>query len=423
MSAEQKADEEWTHPPGRSEYFWTPVSMRLLRRLKTSKKNLIAVVGSQGSGKTSLMHALGYELANLSPPLEICCVKWSSREDVETQLRSSSWFQERVYQRYLDSLYDALKNNMGDRLFSQWLETTFGREPSEALAQWEASGRAEPLGNVLSRFKGLVEKRGEIAVEKLALRDPSAAFEKKLGESQRRKGKEVIDTIILEGLRKLHVLFIDLPDYDKPGKGKMGRDLARVQELWDRLQRAKAKTNLVIFFQRELFHGHFFIGKTDVVRLPTLAPQEMVSVYAAKFGSTSPFTDQALLEVARESRGVFRRFLRYIRLCLEYWYDHRARSSVITPAVVSEAIDDPQRFADLELELADMFPASRESRLSAFRVLECVRKNESVPQARIVEEIFDGEARKALKVLSALESYDFIDRSGRPPDRQVILKA
>lgn len=142
------------------------------------------------------------------------------------------------------------------------------------------------------------------------------------------------------------------------------------------------------------------MGKMDVLELPLLTPQEMQRVYTSKFGSTSPspsFTEQAILQIAIESRGVFRRFLKYIRLTLDHWYDRQGGTGPITPGSVAETIAFQQKLDEMEVELMEISPRSRENRFKAVQVLDYVRKSGEAPQRVIIDDLFEGNTGNGLR--------------------------
>lgn len=75
----------------------------------------------------------------------------------------------------------------------------------------------------------------------------------------------------------------------------------------------RAKPNFVIVIQKEMFRDNFLFDKMEKVEL------EMVEAYRKRFKAIDPFTEDALLNLARMSRGIFRRFLRYITLTIRHW--------------------------------------------------------------------------------------------------------
>ena len=82
--------------------------------------------------------------------------------------------------------------------------------------------------------------------------------------------------------------------------------------------------NFVIAVQKEMFRDHFFFDKMEKVELEPLRPEQMVEVYRKRFKTIKPFTEDALLTLARMSRGIFRRFLIYITLTLQHWETKRS---------------------------------------------------------------------------------------------------
>lgn len=123
----------------------------------------------------------------------------------------------------------------------------------------------------------------------------------------------------MEYLKECNFLLIDLPDYEAGGGGRMKRDLDGIGKFWyeSRYGFRYCRRSMVVAVQKELFGGHYLFGKGEVFELRPLTVDELVGFYRRKFGSTYPFSEESLRIVARLSRGVFRRFLRYVKLCVE----------------------------------------------------------------------------------------------------------
>jgi hypothetical protein len=118
-------------------------------------------------------------------------------------------------------------------------------------------------------------------------------------------------------------ILIDLPDYDEHSCVQMNADLADIHKLWEDLgQDSNRPVNIVLFLHKEIFHDHFLFGKLDVVDLEVPTPSELVQHYEELFKNTDPFEEAALLEIANLSRGIFRRFKKYVRICLDNYYDN-----------------------------------------------------------------------------------------------------
>jgi hypothetical protein len=164
----------------------------------------------------------------------------------------------------------------------------------------------------------------------------------------------------------LKFLLIDLPDYAAGNRSAMRRDLDEIGELW--YESKTSRRVIVVTVQKELFGGHYLFGKGDVFELRPLTVDELVGFYRKKFGSTYPFSEESLRLVARLSRGVFRRFLRYVKLCVEDML-HRGASGigmgevggVVGPAVVGR---------DMALELSGFLRGyEREQAVAAMTTL------------------------------------------------------
>jgi len=95
------------------------------------------------------------------------------------------------------------------------------------------------------------------------------------------------------------------------------------------------------------------MGSSDV---QPLKPEQMLEAYRNRFKTTEPFTEDALLTLARICRGIFRRFLRYIQLVIELWETRHRATGSIDLALVKEAITTDRLAEDMELELSKLFP-------------------------------------------------------------------
>jgi hypothetical protein len=128
----------------------------------------------------------------------------------------------------------------------------------------------------------------------------------------------------LSMLRKKKLILIDTPDYSKTDRRLMAKDLDDIYWLWNSLSRAtylkdETNPNIVIAIQKEMLRDHFFFDKMETKELEPLNPQQMVEAYRKRFKAIDPFTEEALLTLARMSRGIFRRFLRYITVTVQHW--------------------------------------------------------------------------------------------------------
>ena len=392
----------------RDAYCWTVEGKRLLRTLTLSKRNLIAVVGLQGVGKTSLMQALQDELSRRFE--KTYRIKWLGRASLHEQLYRYDDYGEAFFDEYLDKLAEYLLDKLGEKRYLSRLKAIFGEQSEEV--------------NLISRYQGLGIYRG-FNREKSGIRkdqklndllldfkeDPIALYVTGFGQTGNNPVKRDFVDNYLSGS---HTLLIDLRDFDKKSRGQLIKDLDEIQLFWNDLMRFGCRLNLVLFFQRELFHGHFLMGKCSVIELKPLRPEEMLEVYRRKFNGLDPFTEDSLKELASSSRGIMRRFLKYVRLALDYWYDHGSQGA-LDLKLVGEAVGFEQRAADMELELAELYPNSKEKRVIFVGLLEFLRRTGPINQTELTRRFFNDKPMEASRMLNKAQAYGYVTkkREGR----------
>jgi hypothetical protein len=128
------------------------------------------------------------------------------------------------------------------------------------------------------------------------------------------RGRLVFEGLVQTGVPG-GIVFVDLPDYPRSGARALNRDLDLVGRVYFS-QWGKCRSTFVVSVQKELFRGHFLLGKEVRLEVPRIPPAELMGVYREVFGDYEPFTEDSLRVVAEASRGVLRRFHRYIGLCL-----------------------------------------------------------------------------------------------------------
>jgi hypothetical protein len=165
----------------------------------------------------------------------------------------------------------------------------------------------------------------------------------------------------------------------------MARDLNDIYRLWVNLSKTKGqKPNIVLAVQKEMFGGHFFFDKMQKIELEPLQPEQMIEAYRNHFRTTEPFTEEALLTLARMSRGVFRRFLRYINLALEVWSTHPDPCHSIDRPVVKGAVTLERLAEDMEFELAEVFPRQSDAPRQAVQLLMELEEHGPLRQGELV---------------------------------------
>ena len=226
----------------------------------------------------------------------------------------------------------------------------------------------------------------------------------------------------VKGLLKKRTILIDTPDYSKTDRRLMAKDLMDIYWLWNSFSNTlDDKPNLVIAIQKEMFRIHFFFDKMVKVELPPLEPKQMLEAYQRRFKTTHPFTEDALLTIARLSRGIFRRFLRYITLTLDPWTTQPEPQTPIDPENVKKTINYQILAEDMELELLELFPKHSDLRLQAVQLLNHLSESGPQRQTQLAEEL-NLAAYTMSRLLSKLESHQYITREREGTDKIVSLK-
>ena len=221
-------------------------------------------------------------------------------------------------------------------------------------------------------------------------------------------------------LQKKKLILIDTPDYSKTDRRLMAKDLEEIYSLWDSFG-FEDRPTLVIAIQKEMFRGHFFFDKMERVELQPLRPEQMLEAYSKRFGTTEPFTKDALFAVARMSRGIFRRYLRYIGLTLDLWQSKRRLGELIDEETVREAITVERLAQDMELEVSELFPKQSDLRLQAVRLLLDLEEHGPRKQTELADQ-FSMEPYALSRLLTNLELHSYITRKREGTDKIVTLK-
>jgi hypothetical protein len=190
---------------------------------------------------------------------------------------------------------------------------------------------------------------------------------------------------------------------------RMHADLEEIYWFWNNLVSAGGVSTIVVAIQKEMFRSHYFLDKMRKFELGPLTAEQMVEAYRLRFDSTYPFNEDALLTLARMSRGIFRRFLRYIVFALDFWQKPNC-SEVIDEKTVRKAIPLERLAEDMELEFVGLFPQHSELRILAVRLVMYLQENGPQKQSRLVRE-FDVEQFTMSRALCKLESSRHVTRS------------
>jgi uncharacterized membrane protein len=233
--------------------------------------------------------------------------------------------------------------------------------------------------------------------------------------------KETRKTSWLRVLGWKKMILIDTPDYSKTDKRMMAKDLDDIYWLWNYLLNGiGVKPNFVIAIQKEMFSGHFFFDKMMRIELKPLTPEQMLKAYKKRFKTTNPFTEEALLRLARMSRGIFRRFLRYIALTLDLWMSKTQPKEHIESEIVKEAITTKRLAEDMELELSELFPKQSDLKHKAVQLLLDLSEHGPRNQIQLSEDL-ELNSYTTSRILSKLEQHNYIKRTRAGNDKIVNL--
>jgi hypothetical protein len=339
-----------------ADYYWTPQTERLVTKLKLSKRALIGVVGVQGAGKSAAMRAINDELKHELPDSTLA-VKVPESGGLTAALKTAFNPPNADYSR----LEDLLGQVMADRLFYDSILQRRVRSRANHAGDTEL---AEEVEKINATFDETDVMKLRTLIPQRIIRELEAEALGRLLESQK-------------------VIMIDMPDYPKHDRRLIARDLDDIQCLWNRLMTSDSDVSIAIFIQKETFNhaDHFLYGKMDLTDLFPLTSSQLLEAYARKWGGYAPFTEDALQYVAKMSRGIFRRFKRYIALALEMRIMEQARadaSNVPNPpnapidlALVKKSATDEEVMRDMDKELDGIFrkQEQKEKALELIRVL------------------------------------------------------
>jgi len=352
-------------------YIWPESVQRVKRLLQTMTKGIVCLAGLQGIGKTSALRALFYD-------------------NVHRQNRSAPANPSGHYWNYD---YDAI--------IFKWRRELFKTVPV-----------SPECGSVA--FEAICsEKLGRRRYENMSVGLSG-------GRMGRAEATALSEEAWVEMLSRKSLILIDLPDYSKTDRRLMARDLSQIYWLWNTLISQDSDANLVIAVQKEMLGNHFFFNKMRIVEIEPLSPDQIVRVYLQTFHGPHPFTNEALTALAIMSRGIFRRFLRYVTLTLESWEILPEPRQPIDPALVKQTITIDRLAEDMELELAELFPKQSDLRLQAVRLLMHLEESGPNKQTELAEELgLEGYAMSRL--LAKLELHRYIARRREGTDKFVSL--
>ena len=373
-------------------YVWPDAAARIYRELKSMSGGVIGLIGLQGVRKSSALLAI--TLAELVMENE-AQRKTSNRKKANSTLHEHStvlfkWRRQADLFRSLLIGTHEISWEFRRRYCSKLLEMLEPRLPL-----WNAT-----------EFKNQPERLNTDWAEKM------------LGKTSAKNLRQIT---WYEMLRDMRTILIDTPDYSKTDRRLAAKDLDEIYWLWNYLALSSdKKPNLIITIQKEMFGRHYFFDKMTKIELQPLRPEQMLEAYKLRFKVTQPFTEDALLLLAKMSRGIFRRFLRYIILTLDKWKALEEPQRPIDTEIVKKAVTAERMAEDMEPEMQELFPKQNDLRLQAVRMLIHLGESGPMEQRQLAEQL-EIKPYTLSRILAKLELYRYIRRKRSGNDKIVSL--
>jgi hypothetical protein len=372
-------------------YIHTVEYDQLRNRLIAGTGGIMVVFGTQGVGKTAALRHLFYELN----PKE-------HSQDGDLTFLLVNWVDMR------EQIWDFPPAN---RFFVR-----HSSHPSDLMIESISSYRLLALTELKSRFIPIKLPKGkELPTRHFDL--DRVCAEELLGKSS--SGK-LTEGLWFDCMASKKGILIDLPDYAKTDRRILNRHLSQISQLWNRLEQREKRPVLVIAVQKELIGTHYFIDKANTVELRPLTGCQMLASYKGTFGSTFPFTEPALVALANLSRGIYRRFKRYIAIAIESCPQKPPVESV-TEDQVRKTITIDRVAEDMNLELEHVFPKNPESRREGVQILLRLSELGSLKQAKLAKDL-DIPEYSLSRLLSKLELHRYVKRQSHGSQKIVSLR-
>ena len=367
-------------------YVWPESVKCALKKLEVGQSGLMGLVGLQGVGKSSALQALTFESLKANP---------YNSQDFSSRVAYFKWQRSPImFRNLLDGLHELSK---------------------EYLLAYKQK--------IIPHLKDLVHLNPSLLADPGKLDHFKA--ERVLGK---RLGREFVKSLQRHALVELiafkESVLIDMPDYSRTDSRLLSRDLDEIQELWSSVNRLDVpkKPNFVIALQKEVFDkkSHFLYDKMDMVIVSPLEPEQILNVFLKRFGSPHPFTDDALLDLARMSRGVFRRFLRYVLMTLDVW-ECEGAVGLIDAALVRKSIPVEVLVEDLEYELSGLFPKQSELKCHGVKLLMELSELGTQSQTQL-EERLGLKGYEVSRLVQKLELGKLVARRRRGREMVISLR-
>lgn len=386
---------------------------RLFAKLQLAKGALIGLVGLQGVGKSQALIQLYDWLTNLRGEEEkgvaaVVFFKWPGGSDPINGVFKV--LMETYEDEYREFMFAEIKQRMPrNPKRKQKFNRFFRRIPNAVIRPFHYDQLRKTVDDISIPYEDL---------------EDAFFFSWEIRELRRK--------FVLSTLADARAVLIDMRDYGKSDRRVFEADIMGIQMLWNDVSnyafsyRDKAPPNFVVAIQKELFFGpkgvtHFLLGKMETYELKPLTPQELLSIYLQTFKDPYPFQSDALMRLAKLSRGIPRRFLRYVNLCAEAWFVGWLKSPLIDVAGTEQVVTEEELRRDLDLEFSSLFPKSEEMKMKALRLLSYLSAREGgLNQKRLAEALGYSEMDVS-RICDKLEMYGYIRRESTKEGKMVYV--
>jgi len=414
--ASRLAGETREPTPSRSFYVCPEEVSRLADQLAYLQDAIIGLVGQQGVGKSSALIELSRNPVYTTPNPESenrqpdrVLFKWRSQPEIyDVFLDPSNLAYPEFVVRYAHKLVEQVKRRIyphrtkDDPLLLQYTKIEDDR-------MHEYTTKIE----MMMRLRHVPDFDTEWVKSKLHFAESIVGNQ--VASKLRREAW-------FETIASKKFILIDTPDYSKTDKRRMDSDLNEIHWLWNKLLSEKRTTTLVVAIQKEMFHDHFFLDKMHVVQLKPLSTEQLLQAYIKQFGTFEPFTRDAIKLLAEMSRGIFRRFLRYITLTLDLWESkYQETQPTIDAALVKQAVTIEHLTRDMENELTPLFRNSSQQRTLAVKTIMLLWENKELKQSTIATQL-ETSPPAISRILTTLENAKYVTHRYDGKEKIIIYK-
>jgi len=364
-----------------------PDSMSLLaQRLKAVKGALVGVVGLRGVGKSSAALHLSMELED--------CVALKLNEDLKER-------QEFILQRKEALCEKIIELSRSSPIFRRRMKKIFGGADFQDL-----NDDNDPIHEKRDARKDASLLLDGKEIESSELEDSAHYFEGLFLKGEIKDiEREALDRMLI----RARTILITMPDYPSRDPRAIAKDINEIQRLWGKARQLGENPNIVLFLQAETFstQDHFFFGKLLIYKIEPFRAEQLFQYYLDNFGSTWPFEEETLRYLSKISRGIFRRFKRFIGILLEAW-QIADRSKLIDGEFVDRHLPIDVMEREMDLELSQAFRNAKQKEL-AMRIISLTMQGRTMSQRGLAKHLEISESALSV-LLGRLEAYGWVKR-------------